>query len=96
MKVRSIIGKAPFRPETLKILFRAYDDAWAAVPANFGDDPSVIERARVRLADALLSVASEDIFPDHDVALWRTLRFPRLLPGSVPFGVHCFRKSPVG
>ena len=60
MKARSIIGNASFGPDTLKVLYRAFDDAWASVAGNFGDDPSVIERARVRLASALLSVASEE------------------------------------
>ena len=60
MKAPSVIGNAPFGPETLKVLIRAYDAAWATAAANFGDEPSVIERARVRLAHALLSVASED------------------------------------
>ena len=60
MKARSIIGNASFGPDTLKVLYQAFDDAWAGVAGNFGDDPSVIERARVRLASALLSVASEE------------------------------------
>ena len=60
MKARSIIGNASFGPDTLKVLYHAFDDAWASVAGNFGDDPSVIERARVRLANALLSVASEE------------------------------------
>jgi hypothetical protein len=55
MKARSIIGNASFGPDT-----HAFDDAWASVAGNFGDDPSMIERARVRLANALLSVASEE------------------------------------
>ena len=30
------------------------------IAGNFGNDPSDIERARLRLANAMLSVASED------------------------------------
>ena len=60
MKARRIIDNASFGPETLKVLYRAFDEAWASIAGNFGDDPSVIDRARVRLANALLSVASEE------------------------------------
>jgi hypothetical protein len=34
--------------------------AWAEIARNFGDDPADIEDARLKLANALLSVASED------------------------------------
>jgi hypothetical protein len=60
MKAQSLIDSASFGPDTLKILCRVFDDAWTSVAGNFGDDPSVIERARIRLAQALLSVASEE------------------------------------
>jgi len=60
MKARSIISSAAFGPETLNVLYRAFDEAWASVAGNFGDDPSVVDRARIRLANALLSVASEE------------------------------------
>jgi hypothetical protein len=43
-----------------QVIGEAFDDAWRVVAANFGDDPHDIERARLRLANALLSVASED------------------------------------
>ena len=36
MKARSIIGNASFGPDTLKVLYQAFDDAWASVAGNFG------------------------------------------------------------
>jgi hypothetical protein len=38
----------------------AFDDAWRAIEGNFGDDPRDIEMARLKLANAVLSMASED------------------------------------
>jgi hypothetical protein len=35
-------------------------DAWREIAGNFGDDPRDVELARVKLANALLSVASEE------------------------------------
>jgi hypothetical protein len=55
-----MIDAASYGPEALKVLGQAFDEAWASIAGNFGNDPHDIERARVTLANALLSVASED------------------------------------
>ena len=55
-----VIDAAAYGPDALKALGQAFDEAWASIAGNFGDDPSDIERARLKLATALLSVASED------------------------------------
>jgi hypothetical protein len=60
MRARRLIDGASFGPETLKALGQAFDAAWETIAGNFGGDPADIERARLRLAEALLSVASED------------------------------------
>jgi hypothetical protein len=60
MKARQLIDGASYGPETLKAIGQAFDEAWASIAGNFGNDPDDIERGRVKLADALLSVASEE------------------------------------
>ena len=60
MKARRLIDGAAYGPNALKALGQAFDEAWASIAGNFGDDASDIERARLKLATALLSVASED------------------------------------
>jgi hypothetical protein len=55
-----MIDGASFGPETVKVLGQAFDLAWLTIAKNFGNDPRDIERGRIRLAEALLSVASED------------------------------------
>jgi hypothetical protein len=47
-----------YGPETLKAMTQAFDQAWAVVAGNISQDAS--GAARLRLANALLSVASED------------------------------------
>jgi hypothetical protein len=59
-KARQLIDGASFGPEALKVTGEAFDAAWAEIASNFGDDPIDIEKARLRLADALLSIADED------------------------------------
>jgi hypothetical protein len=49
----------PSAPRRLKARGQAFDEAWQNIAGNFGDGPD-IERARLKLAEALLSVASED------------------------------------
>jgi hypothetical protein len=61
MKARQLIDGASYGPEELKVIEQAFDDAWAAIEGNFGDDPAVRENARIRLAKAILSVAVEGV-----------------------------------
>jgi hypothetical protein len=66
MKARRLIDGASFGPETLKAVGEAFDQAWAEIASNFGDIE--IEDARLRLAEAMLSVATES---STDVAALR-------------------------
>jgi hypothetical protein len=59
-KARPLIDGASFGPEALKAIAAAFDAAWAEIASNFGDDPTDVEKARLRLANALLSIAVED------------------------------------
>ena len=60
MKARQLIDGASFGAEALKAIGQAFDTAWLEVAGNFGGEPGDIERARYKLASALLSVANED------------------------------------
>jgi hypothetical protein len=62
MQARQRIDGTSYGPETLKAMTQAFDQAWLVVAGNISQDAS--EAARLRLANALLSVASED---SHDV-----------------------------
>jgi len=54
------IGDAVFGPEAVKAMGLAFDQAWAQIAGNFGASPLEIECARLRLAEAMLSVTAED------------------------------------
>ena len=60
-------GEAPqaitgisYGPETLATIGQAFNMAWAQIAPTAGTDPAEIEAARLELANAVLSVASED------------------------------------
>ena len=45
MRACQLIDGASFGPDTLKAIGQAFDQAWAQIAGNFGDDPGDIESA---------------------------------------------------
>ena len=59
MKARQLIGNAAFGPDKLRVLFKAFDEAWDSIAATVGNDPLAIEAARLRLANTILVLAQK-------------------------------------
>src|SRR6516165_409778 len=55
----NLIDGAPFGPETVKAIGEVFDQASARINRIFANDPNAAEAASVRLAEAILSVATE-------------------------------------
>lgn len=60
MKARQALDGAPLGPDALKVVARAFDEAWLQIATFFGNDPVMIEGARLALANAILSVATDE------------------------------------
>jgi hypothetical protein len=60
MKAQRLVNGASFGPEALTAIGQAFDKAWDEIRGNFANDPVHIEAARLRLASALLSIATEE------------------------------------
>jgi hypothetical protein len=60
MKARQLIDGAALGPDALKVIGQAFDQAWAQIAANYGNDPKDVERGRLRLARAVLEAATDD------------------------------------
>jgi hypothetical protein len=56
MKAWELISVPSYGPETLKIVFQSFDDAWGSIAAIFGDNPLAIQAARAKLANIILSM----------------------------------------
>src|SRR5262249_4011674 len=56
MRACQLIDGASFGPDTLKAIGQAFDQAWAEIAGNFDD--TQVENARLRLAEAMLSIAT--------------------------------------
>jgi hypothetical protein len=59
----------------LKAIGAAFDGAWAEVSAHFANDPVDAEKARLRLAKALLSIANEE---SRDAAVLKRAALQRM------------------
>jgi predicted negative regulator of RcsB-dependent stress response len=60
MRVAKILAGCAYGPETLKIIGKAFDDAWASIADDFAGDAQRADAARERLAHAVLIAAAED------------------------------------
>jgi hypothetical protein len=60
MRVAKILAGCTYGPETLNVIGKAFDDAWADIADHFAGDARRAEAARERLAHAILIAASED------------------------------------
>jgi hypothetical protein len=57
---RHLMDGVSFGPDTLKVIGDAFDAAWAEIASNFTGSLIQSDAARLKLATALLSIASED------------------------------------
>ncbi|MFZ1104810.1 MAG: hypothetical protein WAN86_18505 [Hyphomicrobiaceae bacterium] len=59
MKAQALIGGATYGLDALKVICNAFDDAWAQIAHHFDDDVHQAEEVRLRLALAILAVATD-------------------------------------
>jgi len=60
MRAAKILAGCTYGAETLRIIGKAFDDAWADIAVHFAGDTGRAEAARERLAHAVLVAAMED------------------------------------
>ena len=60
MKARQLIEGATYGPETLKVIGKAFDDAWSEISGQFSNSELQAQSARLELAHAVLAIARED------------------------------------
>ena len=58
MKARAPLGSLVLQPEELRIVFKAFDDAWEQMAPEIGARPEDIETARLKLAELVIGLAS--------------------------------------
>ena len=59
MKAQALISGATYGPDALKVIWKAFDDAWAHIQHHFDGDVHQAEEVRLRLAHAILAVATD-------------------------------------
>lgn len=60
MKARQLIEGATYGPETLRVIGKAFDDAWSEIAGHFAHQGPQAQSARLKLAHAVLAVARDD------------------------------------
>lgn len=63
MRARQLLdrsGPSLFGLETMKVVYEAFDSAWAMIEPRYGGDPKAIAAARLKLAESILAVARDD------------------------------------
>lgn len=76
MRARQLIENAPYNPDQLKALTKAYDEGCARIAPKVGSSPEAIQAAQIKLADSLLDLARLGNFDPHwlaDMAVHLTL-----------------------
>jgi hypothetical protein len=78
----------------LQAIGAAFDAAWAEICNNFGDEPIEVEKARLRLAKAILTIANED---SRDVDVLKRAALQRMALDYKPrrWRVRAYRASGV-
>src|SRR5262245_58388785 len=75
-------------PEALKVIGQALDEAWLEIAGNFGGDPPDIKKARLRLANAVLSTHGPRLSAPRQARFhWRSAYIPA---GAFFFGFLYF------
>ena len=57
MKARNLVQNASYSPDQLKVIGKAFDDAWALIAPTISQRPEAVEAARLKLANAILGAA---------------------------------------
>lgn len=79
MIARQILADAALGPDTLKVLYKAFDDAWEQIEPSASISAEVREAARLKLANIILVLArggnrDAQHFTDAAVRLMLALR----------------------
>ncbi len=57
MKARAMLGSAIFEPHAMRVVQKAFDDAWDIVRPEVSTRPEAIEAARIKLAEFVIGLA---------------------------------------
>ena len=61
MKARELIDSASYGPDQLKLLGKAFDDAWAQIGPHVSNRPGGVDAARLKLAKTVLGLAKSGL-----------------------------------
>ncbi len=62
MRARQLLERSfpLYGPDTMKAVYRAFDEAWATIAPGVGTDAQTVADTRLKLAESVLAVAGHD------------------------------------
>ena len=75
-KARQLITGASYNPQELKVMMKAFDDAWASIAQDYRSSLAV-QAARLKLANIVLNLAGEGVRDAADL-MDRSVRVMRI------------------
>jgi hypothetical protein len=75
MQPRRIARVTSFGPDDLRVIFKAYDDAWSEIAPKVGTDPKAVEFARMTLASIVLGLATANALAPDGLKTMATMAF---------------------
>jgi hypothetical protein len=55
---KKLIGSGSYDPDTLRVLYEAFDNAWEQIAPDVGDRPDAIEAAQMKLSNIVMALAT--------------------------------------
>jgi hypothetical protein len=86
---RQLIDGAAFGPDALNAIGQAFDEVWREFAGRFGTQLVSIEAARLKLADALLSIATEESRDVEVLKCFALRAMARHYRETLPTGATC-------
>lgn len=73
MDAHALLKTSALGPDAINVLTAVYDDVWAEIAPDFEGDLVRIKRARMRLAQTILSIAYDGISDPDALKQWALL-----------------------
>jgi hypothetical protein len=96
MQSRQLVPATSFGPDALKLIFKAFDEAWSEIAPNMGSEPNAVEAARMTLASIVLAFASAGTITADGLRTVSVAAFCARYRVEVnaPGGAYCLAISP--
>ena len=88
--------RASYGPDRLKVLGNAFDEAWQTLGRNIGEAPAEIDRARMTLANVILTLPCSEIADAESIKNAALQIMAARAPNGRRMWLKRYRPTPLG